>query len=579
MHPFTVLVLTLTVCFFSPFLDSLPQLFLKCLLPTCVFRIVHLTSAFFRPLQFNFRLLSFLFLPFRSSRFYLTAVFSMHPFHSHFQDFPVTWYLISHASLHGSLTWLYWWFLFVLPWFAPAAVPQVNPFWIASLGQILGFSFLSSTSALASHYLASVSSVPFLLVLPHSGSTSVRLNFHLVVFLFLQDLISHVFLQDFCTWLSVCFLSLYPVSLPQLIYRWFPCAFAFGTFCFRFTFFRLCSIRFWLLNLLFLPFHSYWCYLTVVRPALDSTFVLAFSSCLQDLISHVFLQDFCTWLSVCFLSLYPDLLPQLLIRWSLKISLLGQILDFHFLSSASVLEPHYSASVSSVPFLLVLPHSGSTSVRLNFHLVVFLFLQDLISHVFHQDSCTWLSVCFLSSFPASLPQLFHRCFPLSTSLRPFLCRDLQLTFNFLSSILVRFKLLSFLTFLFPSSRYPLSAVISMHVSSSVQPVAMPSIRLWYSAHCNSFYRSLFRITVATSVSQLFLTKFSWILLGLRFRRRLLGFRKSSCFRCILAVYLGHSQAAPLYYHRKNTMSTTFLQNFPFFWYFLWFFHLKRLHFD
>ena len=121
---------------------------------------------------------------------------------------------------------------------------------------------------------------------------------------------------------------------------------------------------------------------------------------------------------------------------------------------------------------------------------------------------TRLSVCFLSSFPASLPQLFHRCFPLSTSLRPFLCRDLQLTFNFLSSILVRFKLLSFLTFLFPSSRYPLSAVISMHVSSSVQPVAMPSIRLWYSAHCNSFYRSLFRITVATTVSQHSLTEFS-----------------------------------------------------------------------
>ena len=320
----------------------------------------------------------------------------------------------------------------------------------------------------------------------------------------LQDLISHVFLQDFCTWLSVCFLSLYPVSLPQLIYRWFPCAFAFGTFCFRFTFFRLCSIRFWLLNLLFLPFHSYWLCLTVTSSALDSTFILSFSSCLQDLISHVFLQDFCTWLSVCFLSLYPDLLPQLLIRWSLKISLLGQILDFHFLSSASVLEPHYSASVSSVPFL---PGFISQWIvqcsSLPFRFDVFPISSYLISHAALHGSRTWLSVCFLSSFPASLPQLFHRCFPLSTSLRLFLCRDLLLTFNFLSSVLVRFKLLSFLTFLFPSSRYPLSAVISMHVSSSVQPVAMLSIRLWYSAHCDSFHRSLFRLTVTTSMSQLF----------------------------------------------------------------------------
>ena len=180
-----------------------------------------------------------------------------------------------------------------------------------------------------------------------------------------------------------------------------------------------------------------------------------------------------------------------------------------FLSSDSFSLLATSLSVSSVLFFLALPHSGFSNVSvLPFGFTVFPILSCLISHAFLLGSDTWLSVCFLSSFPVSLPQLFHRCFPLSTSLRPFLCRDLQLTFNFLSSILVRFKLLSFLTFLFPSSRYPLSAVISMHVSSSVQPVAMPSIRLWYSAHCNSFYRTLFRITVATSVSQLFLTKFS-----------------------------------------------------------------------
>jgi hypothetical protein len=78
----------------------------------------------------------------------------MHPFHFHFQDLPVTLCLISHAFLHGSLTRLYCWFLFVLPCFAPAAVPQAIPFRISSWGQMHDFCFLSSTSALASHYLA-----------------------------------------------------------------------------------------------------------------------------------------------------------------------------------------------------------------------------------------------------------------------------------------------------------------------------------------------------------------------------------------------------------------------------------------
>ena len=128
MHPFTVLVLRTTVRFLSPFPDSLPQLFLRCLLLVLTFRIVRLAFTFFRPCPLDFRLLSFLFLPFCSSRCHLTAVFSMHPFHFHFQDFPVTLCLISHAFLHGSLTRLYWWFLFVLPCFAPAAVPQAIPF-------------------------------------------------------------------------------------------------------------------------------------------------------------------------------------------------------------------------------------------------------------------------------------------------------------------------------------------------------------------------------------------------------------------------------------------------------------------
>ena len=91
---------------------------------------------------------------------------------------------------------------------------------------------------------------------------------------------------------------------------------------------------------------------------------------------------------------------------------LGLVLDFHFLSSISVLVLNYSASVSSVLFFLFLPLSGFSSASvLPFGFTVFPILSCLISHAFFYGSDTWLSVCFLSSFPVSLPQPFHRCFP------------------------------------------------------------------------------------------------------------------------------------------------------------------------
>ena len=51
-------------------------------------------------------------------------------------------------------------FPFVLPCFAPTAVPQVLPFWISPRGSTLGFRSLSIPSALASHYSAFCSSFP-----------------------------------------------------------------------------------------------------------------------------------------------------------------------------------------------------------------------------------------------------------------------------------------------------------------------------------------------------------------------------------------------------------------------------------
>ena len=65
-------------------------------------------------------------------------------------------------------------FPFVLPSFAPTAVPLVLPFWISPRGSTLDFRFLSSASALASHYSASVSSFPFFPLPPHSGFHGAR---------------------------------------------------------------------------------------------------------------------------------------------------------------------------------------------------------------------------------------------------------------------------------------------------------------------------------------------------------------------------------------------------------------------
>ena len=68
-------VLSFAVCFLSPFPDSLPRPFLRCF----SFEIFRFPFASFRPLPFRFRLLSPLFLPFRSSRFRLTVASPVRP--------------------------------------------------------------------------------------------------------------------------------------------------------------------------------------------------------------------------------------------------------------------------------------------------------------------------------------------------------------------------------------------------------------------------------------------------------------------------------------------------------------------
>ncbi len=89
MHPFTVLVLRTTVRFLSLFPDSLPQLFLRCLLLVLTFRIVRLAFTFFRPLLITqYFALSFpFFLTSPMQRFSSVLIFLIHTacFHAFLQ--------------------------------------------------------------------------------------------------------------------------------------------------------------------------------------------------------------------------------------------------------------------------------------------------------------------------------------------------------------------------------------------------------------------------------------------------------------------------------------------------------------
>ena len=92
MRSFPIPVLGFAVRFLSPFPDSLPQPFLRCLHPAYAFCIFRFPSAFFRPLPFHFRLLSLLRFLFPSSRLPLAVVLPV-------PIYPLPFRLVSHASL------------------------------------------------------------------------------------------------------------------------------------------------------------------------------------------------------------------------------------------------------------------------------------------------------------------------------------------------------------------------------------------------------------------------------------------------------------------------------------------------
>ena len=123
-------------------------------------------------------------------------------------------------------------FPFVLPCFAPTAVPQVLLFWISPRRSVPSFPFLSSGSCLSISLLSLCSSFShFLPVFASQLAIPVLLIcFRFSGFPLLSSLVSRAFFPVPCFRLSVCFLSPHPVSLPQLLDRCLPFAFAFGTF-------------------------------------------------------------------------------------------------------------------------------------------------------------------------------------------------------------------------------------------------------------------------------------------------------------------------------------------------------------
>ena len=220
---------------------------LPCFTPTAVPQVLTFVFSTSLPLSFV-RFFSasgysaFCFFLSFSSRFRLTVASSVLVFRFRFFRFPSSLPPSFPCFFSDFLYLAFCWFPFVLPCFAPAAVPQVIPFFFGTLACLsLPFvRFRFSLSLLGLCFFLSFSSWFYLSVVFPNAPLSSRF----LAFLFLSCLISHAFLPDSCTRLSVRFLSSFPASLPQLFHRCLPFAFAFGLSPSSSTFFRPFLFRF-----------------------------------------------------------------------------------------------------------------------------------------------------------------------------------------------------------------------------------------------------------------------------------------------------------------------------------------------
>ena len=113
---------------------------------------------------------------------------------------------------------------------------------------------------------------------------------------------------------------------------------------------------------------------------------------------------------------------------------LSDLRCFGILSSASVLDSDYSASVLLFLFFPVPPHSCLPGARLGSRLLGFLFLSGLVSRAFLPDSCTQLRCSFPFTLPCFAPTAVPQVLTFRSSFsRPFPVRSFPLPARFLSS--------------------------------------------------------------------------------------------------------------------------------------------------
>ena len=143
MPSFRIPVLGLLFVSLRPSLIRFPQLFLRCWPSAFAFGLFCFSSAFFRPLPFYFRLLGLCFflsvLPGSASQRLPRRSVSAYAF----TVSPVLPGLVSHAFVSRFSYSAFCSFPFILPGFAPTAVPPVLPFFSA-FASFPGFSLSSA---------------------------------------------------------------------------------------------------------------------------------------------------------------------------------------------------------------------------------------------------------------------------------------------------------------------------------------------------------------------------------------------------------------------------------------------------
>ena len=171
MHSFLVPVLGSLFVSFRPSLIRFPQLFLRCFPSAFAFGLFRFPSGSFRLLLFCLRLLGRLFFLSASSCLRLTVASSVLRLRSRFPGLPRSFLPGFPCFLSRFFVLGFCSFPFILPGFAPTAVPPVLPFFSASSRPLLfrAFRLLSAffrLLLLASDYSAFRSFFSLLPVLP-----------------------------------------------------------------------------------------------------------------------------------------------------------------------------------------------------------------------------------------------------------------------------------------------------------------------------------------------------------------------------------------------------------------------------